>query len=388
MEQYEINKRLSIIKYLYMLGCDALLNGSPISKSTSVLNFHDAVESFFVLASEIVGVTRRNLNFMDYFEEIKLSDVGTRGRELTHKMQIEKLNRLRVNFKHLGILPNEEECNNLRISLDDFFVENTPKFCNVNFDKISLANAIMNGTVRQLVSEAEILLNSKDYNSCLSKLGRAFYTLICASENKTKTIFGKSAVFLSGKVDLFHSGLDFDMQHAFEDIINPAYLPLAEALNILILGVDYKKYAKFKWLTPYFSKVISGDIIEGGRPREFDSRFNINHKNAEFCYLFVVEAALRIEKFDFGLHSVWDKPDKVHVVDDKGVDLYAQEGKNKYISIRKIAKGTIVKFQGIGVNTPDGEFFSVEVNNELGYFKKGVKYKEIDNPELNSEGMV
>jgi len=384
MEEHEINKRLSIIKYLYMLGCDALLNGSSISKSTCVLNFHDAVESFFVLVSEISGVTKRNLNFMDYFEEIKLADAGAQGRELTHKIQMEKLNKLRVNFKHMGILPNEEECNNLRTSLDDFFGENTPKFCGVDFDKISLANAIMNRDVRQLVSEAEALIKDKDYPGCLSKLGRAFYTLIAESKNKTKTVFGESAIFLPDKVDLFRAGLGFNMQHDVEGIINPAYEPLAEALNIIILGIDYKKYAKFKWLTPYFYKVISGDLIEGNRPREFDSRFNVNCKNSEFCYLFVIEAALRIEKFDFGLHSVWEKPDKVMSIDEDGVDLYVKETEKSFKPFKKIEKGTIVKFQGMGINAPQGEFFAVDINNESGWLKKGVRCKEIDNPELNN----
>ena len=159
MEQSQINKRLAIIKYLYVMGCEALLNGSPISKSTCVLHFHDAVESLFVLISEIVGAKSGRLNFMDYFAEIKKADASKGNRELTHAIPLGKLNEMRVNFKHMGIMPNEEECNNLKVSIDDFFHENVSKFCDVNFDTISLANSIQNEQVKSLALNAEEFLS-------------------------------------------------------------------------------------------------------------------------------------------------------------------------------------------------------------------------------------
>jgi hypothetical protein len=193
MNQAEINKRLAIIKYLYILGKEALLSGSPIRKATCVLHFHDSVESFFTLVAEIVGVNKKNLSFMDYFEEIKIADTGKGNRELTYKFQISKLNKLRVNFKHYSILPNEEECISLKVNLDDFLNENVPKFCGMDFSRISLANSIQDEKARKLTQEAESLLEEKKYKNCLSKLGLVFYILFHKSQKKTKNVFGKSA---------------------------------------------------------------------------------------------------------------------------------------------------------------------------------------------------
>jgi hypothetical protein len=49
MNHIDIERRLSIIRYLFILGSDAISKGNRISRSTCVLHYHDAIESFFVL---------------------------------------------------------------------------------------------------------------------------------------------------------------------------------------------------------------------------------------------------------------------------------------------------------------------------------------------------
>ncbi len=383
MTQQEIHKRLAIVKYLYLQGCEALLNGSPISKATGVLSFHDAVESFFVLVSEIVGVKKiGNLNFMDYPEEIKKADSGKGNRELTHHLQLKKLNELRVNFKHMGILPNEDEVNNLRVSLEDFLNENTIKFCGIDFKKVSLADSIKDEEVKNLVKDSETLIEAGDYEQSLVNLGLAFYKIFHKSLNKTNTFFGKNHVFLSPNVDLFHAGLPFEIQHDVERIINSFYEPIAEILNISILGIDYKKYAKFKCLIPGFVTMANGDVHIRKEGNEFFTRFNIHKKNLEFCYFFLIDAILKIEQFDFGLISSWQKPDKVTVLDEDVAIIYRQKNDREFEPQGKINKDTIIEFGPVAIPTAAGEYRQVTIDSVVGWLKTPVKTRQIDNPEL------
>ena len=382
MDALEKDKRLAIIKYLYLMGCETLLKGSFISKSTCILNFHDSVESFLVLVAEIVGIQKTKLNFLEYFDEIKRNDAESR--ELSHKMQMKKLNKIRVNFKHMGIMPNEEECNSLRISINDFFVENVPKFCSLDFDQISLANSIQDDEIRTLVQESEVLLNKKDYSGCLFCLGKAFYKLNRECQQDRR----HSPVFLQKKVDLFEAGLPRRMQDDVARIIQPVYGPIAEKINIIILGIDYLKYAKFKCLTPRFQMMANGDISSVHRMNEYDTKFNVNRGNTEFCYFFMIDATLKIERFNFGLVSAWEKPDKVSAVSEDNTPLF-EESSGKCQVLQLMKKKTIIKLTGMCKSLENSEGGIIKckaiiVDGKQGWIESS-KIIQIDNPELPDE---
>ena len=380
MDRLTIEKRLAIIKYLYLLGRDTLLKGSSLSKANCVLHFHDAIESFFILVCDLTGANRKNnLNFMDYFEEIKKADVGKGNRELTHKGPLDRLNSIRSSFKHKGILPNEQECESLRVSLEDFFEENVPKFCNVDFGRIAFSNSIENQEAKTLIQSAEQSFENKDYEECLSKLGEAFEILRDEAWKKTKAILDGSAVFLQPKLNLFATSLDELLGSDGERFLNSFYEPLADAINVLILGLDYKKYVKFRCLTPRFYKLAGGALKQTSRPRDFDTRFNITKENTEFCYLFVVESALQMESFEFGLVNARDKPDKVTVIDEEEISYFGEDLKEK----GKVRRGQIIKFLGSCRHPPDNpklELIQITYEGKNVWIPISARTKQIDNP--------
>lgn len=71
------------------------------------------------------------------------------------------------------------------------------------------------------------------------------------------------------------------------------------AIKTLALGVDYRKYARFKRLTPQLQRVMSGDLVvqrpASGRaaPPSAD--------DARFCLDFVIESALALAEFDYSM---------------------------------------------------------------------------------------
>lgn len=86
----------------------------------------------------------------------------------------------------------------------------------------------------------------------------------------------------------------------FVDAVRDMILSMDEKLNILVLGLDYKRYAKFRRLTPEVVMLPDGTY----RPLPRARKKSLTADDCEFCYDFVVETALRIQEMDSltGLH--------------------------------------------------------------------------------------
>jgi hypothetical protein len=74
---------------------------------------------------------------------------------------------------------------------------------------------------------------------------------------------------------------------------------LVEMVRIISLGIDYRRYSRFKILTPR--------VFFDGTGEPFYSRTNIgtrmvhSKETAEFCVDFVIETALSLLRFDYSL---------------------------------------------------------------------------------------
>jgi hypothetical protein len=384
MNHIDIERRLSIIKYLFLLGSDAISKGNRISRATCVLHYHDAIESFFVLAAEIVGVNKKNLNFMDYYEEIKIADKGKRNRELSYRIQMERLNKVRVSFKHLGIFPDEAVYGELKVAVTELLKECVPLFCQVRFESISLANCITNPVVKVIMINVEKDLQNKKYLECFANLGKAFYLLFDTDRLKTKDKFGRSVIFLQ---ELSLQGSN-PLENNIEDTINSRYNALIDPINILIAGIDYRRYAWFKCLTPSFYRTMDGNIHQREYRTDYKNRFNMNYKNAESAYFFVIECALKIEEFNFGLVSVWDKPEIVDVIDEDNVTYYHRKGKEEFEAKGILPRGTVLFNNNVLILTnpfEKSDFRQVYTGEMICWIKKDTKVRKEDHPDLKKE---
>jgi hypothetical protein len=69
---------------------------------------------------------------------------------------------------------------------------------------------------------------------------------------------------------------------------------MEQALSMVALGIDYRKYAKFKILTPVCTRLPGGKYVLQLTGQKIWSR-----ENCEFLINFVLECALRLQEFDF-----------------------------------------------------------------------------------------
>lgn len=292
-------KRLAVIKQLYLHGVNQSYDVEPMN-GFSILSFHDSVEMFMKLCAEVKKVRiDRNVNFGDYFSKIP---------ELQCSATMTNLNNKRVSLKHSGTIPSKLDIEISRTNVADFFEQNTPVFFDVRFNDISLISLIKYESVRNYLNKAISLISSNDFKNSISYSQIAFKELIwCFNAENTinyESIFEEKSdfTFLSSFHLRVGLGRDFDK---FIDNVSESIPQLEERLNIIGLGIDFMRYMKFKLLSP---------MIQMWPHKEGDERYHIyindehdrricNLRNAQFCFDFVIDSALKLQRFDVDINE-------------------------------------------------------------------------------------
>jgi hypothetical protein len=285
-------RRLAFIKWLYTLGVEQSKWAEPM-QVTSVLTIHDAIELFFELASEHLDVGKRQIEFMDYWDLLskKLPQGG-----LSQKESIRRLNKSRVALKHHGTMPSRLDVEAFRASATNFFEENTPKVFGLEFTGLSLVDLVVYENARERLKEAEREIETNKIEQALSQCSLAFHQLVDDYENRKRSRFGVSP-FLSDEIDRFgKQALGDPMFGDFIRDLHSALDSLQQSIKIFALGIDYRKYMKFKMLTPVATRMVSGEYRVSWE-RGIKPVFSREH--AEFCVNFVLETALILQQFDF-----------------------------------------------------------------------------------------
>jgi hypothetical protein len=291
-------KRLAFIKYLFTVGVEQTEKPEPLCWA-SVLTFHDAVELFLQLAAEYVNVKGRlkDIHFLEYWSLInnRLKKIGKA--ELTQVISMERLNKARVNFKHYGTPPSKSAITgDFKVSVTSFFEENTALIFDVKFAEISMLEVISYQRTRDDLKKAEELLNQRKLEDSLDNVALAFRKLVDDYEGKKRNKWGDSPFSVGPRLyshlSAFSLGIKGDLGN-FIDWTKESLESIQGIVRIIGFGIDYKKYARFKLLTPYIRSTIGGNYSiqrKKRRPSVSDIRF---------CIDFVVESALALQEFDF-----------------------------------------------------------------------------------------
>ena len=289
----ETIKRLSFIKYFYQFAKEQ--SKLPTHQNyISILMFHDSVELFLYLSAEQLNVNLPHyIHFMEYWEKInnKLN-----GKELTQRTSMDKLNRTRVSLKHKGLYPNPDDIEYFRVSTQNFFEENCPKIFGIEFANISLLDLIQDDEVRKILENAhDFYINSK-YKEALTHIGIAFHALL-ENYKKSTSIYGKSPFDIGENLDFIM--FDWNMENRELGKISNTVKAIQKILEPIILNLDYRRYLKFRFLTPIF--ILNGDeyydkyhIIWATERDKND----IKKENVEYCIKFIIESALKLQEFD------------------------------------------------------------------------------------------
>lgn len=131
---------------------------------------------------------------------------------------------------------------------------------------------------------------------CLDKVALAFQELINDYEDKKRDKWGYSPFSVGphaySHFSSFFMHIDGDLGK-FIDWSRESIEAIQETVRIIGFGIDYKKYARFKLLTPIIVTYVGGNY-EFNRKDKSPSSDDIR-----FCIDFVVESAIALQEFDF-----------------------------------------------------------------------------------------
>jgi hypothetical protein len=311
MEKKEAIRRLVFIRYLYNMGAEQTQKPDPYSW-VSLLTFHNTVELFLVLVAEYLDIpvsSLRDIRFMRYWD---LIDPILKEREkegLTQKISMEKLNEARVAFKHHGTPPSADTISTAKINVGNFLEENAALVFEIKFSEISLIDLIESKKVKNNMKDARRFLNDGKDEEAVDLIAVAFRHLIDDYIDRKRDWYGRS-VFDFGNFTGFSSSEELlsDVELAFDDV-EDALDKLEEPMKMIALGLNYRKYARFKLLTA--REIIRTE--EGYETRRLGRKQEgeLTKENVEFCMDFVIECAIILKEFDFEL-----KPKKQRTLGD------------------------------------------------------------------------
>lgn len=286
-------RRLAFIRYLYDLGRQQSLQPEPMC-AIALLNFHDAVEMFLHLACEHLDAKPAK-EFLGYWDCLKDKVEGG----IAQKASMERLNKARVALKHSGILPSKTAVAELSFSTEVFFVDNTTRVFGLEFSEISLIDLVACLSCRAALRKAVECQNQGDGLVAMDNVALAFQSLVDDYENRKRGRFGQSPFFF-GKDFTFQSsrrmGITDRELAEFLDMVKDSIGALQRAMKSLSLGLDYRRYCRFRTLVPVVSRVMSGnyviDRVHDKAPIEEEFRF---------CMDFVIDSAIVLQSSDYDI---------------------------------------------------------------------------------------
>ncbi len=300
-------KRLAYIKYLYKFGVELSKKMKPL-RCFSILTFHDAVELFLRLGLEVhEEILEKTKDFNPKKNESILESLLRRfeegGLTLPYKEGIKKLNIIRNNLKHSGILPSDDDIEKCRLDVSRFFEENTPKLFNIEFSEITLSEIIANDKARKYLKKAEssiktdkksAFLNVCEAYRCLRSDLRDFKEFYLSIYTPTETLSEIERKYKHGY--LIKRAIE-ELANNIESGLYETLPEIYETLNILILGADYNKYKTFKKIIQKYNVIIKPSEVYRMRSLTGEDPLDkITIDEIEFCINFVIDLALSIQE--------------------------------------------------------------------------------------------
>ena len=135
----------------------------------------DAVEIFLLAVAEHLEVAlKRNSTFDAYIEGIR-SKTGT---DLPFSNRLLGLNKLRVNVKHYGIVPDRTEAQSFVAVAAEFFEEVSVTRLGRSFSTISLIDLIRSDDRREILEGAQAAYENERYADCLVECRKAIFLAV------------------------------------------------------------------------------------------------------------------------------------------------------------------------------------------------------------------
>jgi hypothetical protein len=249
----DVMQRLAFIRDLYSVGMEQSRQPEPLS-TISILSWHDSVELFLHLAAERTNIElkgKERIEFNDYFGRI---NDRISPRRLDHQASMRRLNDVRVALKHRGVMTAKVAVEHLRADVTRFFQDNTPLIFNIPFDAVSLVDLVVYEATRLRLKSALEHLENGNTSEAAEQTSIAFAQLLLDHEQLARNRYGGSPFwFIESSPfpsSFRHRTIADPEQDNFNDQTTRSLGALQDVLRMVTMGVDYRRYAKFRHYMP------------------------------------------------------------------------------------------------------------------------------------------
>lgn len=301
-----IPPRLLYVRYLYEKGVHQSKE-SPPWHTASVSTFHDAVEMLLALALEHNNVPNERVPFLQYWAKFQEKS----GRALPHLGAMDRLNYLRVQLKHHGIPPRDEEVDTARFSAGAFLSEATRViFPQLRLENVSIVSLVKYPRTRQHLELAQSAMTDGSVGTAIGELALGFDELLDEYEEQKQDAHGRSPFFfgrlpsyrhpsareverLTGAAPRRDAAADYVQQRAYESFardVGERFEAIDAALKLVSLGLDYRRYTRFRYLVPKALRVNNQSMLA-----EVTRADPPTLEECAECLQFVIDSALHLQ---------------------------------------------------------------------------------------------
>lgn len=285
-------ERLAFVRYLYDQGVGQARQPEPFS-ATAVLSFHDAVEQFLRLAADHTGISlSKNITFAGYWKEL---EPGLSA-PLPGRGPMERLNDVRVKFKHHGIAPSRSAIEQFRGDTTTFFTDATPLVFGVNFGNVDMASLVTRVETARTLADAQTHADAGDLPAAMAGLMIAFTEMIAYYSGQQPG--GQESPFRFGPTIGEYRNKDTRDDHRRQtEALSAASIEIQQAMRMLALGIDYNRYAQFKVLAPSPTRFMDGRtsyVVQESHRRVTDADY-------QFSRNFVIESTIEAARAEAAL---------------------------------------------------------------------------------------
>ena len=295
-----IIRRLATIKYLYSIGVQQSLQVESVA-GFSILAFHDCAEMFLLLVAENKGDNVEKLSFMGFWDKYP---------DLTLKESMRNLKDRRVSIKHKGLFPSKSDIEISRITMADFLEQNTINQFGIDFKDVSVSCLISYSQVKEYIDNAEKDYNNGNIYECLVNCKIAFLELLSTyKSSKCQYHISHSIIDIGDEIGRDYQklvGTNSNYGERWFRQVTETTNKIREILKITALGIDYKKYSYFDFVTPRTMLCWSeGKLTYISTPKDsYETKFNTKKSDCQFCIDFVIDSALKLQGFDYHISNV------------------------------------------------------------------------------------
>ena len=210
---------------------------------------------------------------------------------------MQKFNKVRVNLKHYGVEPAEREIEAGRAAVVGLLTDEASDLFGVEFDQVSLASFVRSEEGRKLLDSAEARWSGGEFLEALADVSEAFDAVI-KDYTERKLIGARRSVFENASdmtfLSPFFRRVEQGRQKDFEDAVIKSLQSLDHAVMLVGLGVDMRRYGRFRTTVPGVRR-----FMNGGRSVYARHEDEPTPEDFSFCRDFVISTALHLAAFDY-----------------------------------------------------------------------------------------